>query len=66
VECKVTQSTDFRYVLCYRNWNVSVSVVTRLRATQSGLDSRQVQGRILFATTSTPALGLIQPPIQWG
>jgi hypothetical protein len=43
----------------------SVSTVTRLRAVRSGFDSRQGQRTDVFASAFIPALGPIQPPIQW-
>jgi len=44
----------------------SMSVVIRLQAGRSGLDSRQKQGKgfFLFASASRPVLGPTQPPIQ--
>jgi len=42
----------------------SVTIVTRLQAEWPGLNSWQRQGIFLFATTSKPALGPNQPPIE--
>jgi hypothetical protein len=39
--------------------------VIRLRVERPGFDSQQGQGFFQFITTSRPALGSTQPPIQW-
>jgi hypothetical protein len=43
----------------------SVTIVTLLRAGQSGFDSWQGLGIFLFTTMSISALGPTQSPIQW-
>jgi hypothetical protein len=43
----------------------SVGMATRLRAGRPGFDSRQGQEIFLYFTSSRPALGLTQPPVQW-
>jgi hypothetical protein len=43
----------------------SISIVTGLRAGQSGFDSQLGLEIFLFAAASLPALGLTQLPIQW-
>jgi hypothetical protein len=45
--------------------NSSVSIVTRLWDGRPGFDFWQGQGFFLLATTSRPALGPTNPPIQW-
>jgi len=40
-------------------------VMTQLRDGRPGLDSRQGQEFLLFATAFGPVLGTKQPPIQW-
>jgi hypothetical protein len=37
----------------------------RLRSGRPGLDSRQWKDISLLTTASRPALGTIQPPVQW-
>jgi hypothetical protein len=50
---------------CTMNRSNTVNIMTRLWAGRLGLDSRQGLGCLLLDTVSRPALGPIQPPIQW-
>jgi hypothetical protein len=61
VYCLSDTSANVALVSC----DSSVSVVTRLWAGQTGFDSQQGQGVLIFAIASRPALGPTQPPIQW-
>jgi hypothetical protein len=46
-------------------FNKDYIIVIRQWVGQPGFDSWQELGIFLFVTTSRPALGLTQPPIQW-
>jgi hypothetical protein len=48
-----------------RNWDMSVSMVTRLWAGQLKFNFQQGQGIFLFAAMSRAALGPTHPTIQW-
>jgi hypothetical protein len=48
-----------------RNWDSSVSIVTRLQSGRPGFVARQRHGFVLFATASRRALGPTQHPFQW-
>jgi hypothetical protein len=54
--CEYFQA-EVTYLVC-----LGVGIATRLRA---GFDSRQGLRIFLSATASRPALGPIQPPVQW-
>jgi hypothetical protein len=54
---------ELLYILI-RSRDISISVMTRLRAGRPQFDSRH-RRIFLFATTSRPALEPTQPPVQW-
>jgi hypothetical protein len=47
------------------SWDSAVSIVTGHGLDGQGVGFQVPIGSRIFSTSSTPALGLMQPPIQW-
>jgi hypothetical protein len=61
----VSEVSKYLYSPLFKSQDGSVGIATKLRTGRSRLDSQQGLGIFLSTTASKPALGPIQPPIQW-